>query len=183
MRSRAARRAASPTEKLDIPVTAAESEAEDPYVPGQELRKHTPTPKANKSAGVLAAQSNGSITKKKKQKPLSRQQRLRREKGLERAEIVMDQKETAIEKSKNKGRRVQNRRAAWEELNGSAKQIAKAKLGGDAEKTDNDKDDEWEDDSGMVDVEDGEEDMPDPSAAFVGFGAALKTSQPEDEIA
>lgn len=53
------------------------------------------------------------MSKKKKQKPLTRQQRLRREKGIDRAEQVMDQMETKVDKSKGKGRMVQGRRVCF----------------------------------------------------------------------
>lgn len=71
---------------------------------------------------VLAARQGAGITKKqKKQKPLSRQQRLRKEKGLVRAEAVTDQLQRKVGESKRKGKKIKARRAAWEDLNGTPK--------------------------------------------------------------
>ncbi|KAK5232762.1 hypothetical protein LTR16_012704, partial [Cryomyces antarcticus] len=47
---------------------------------------------------------NAGISKRKKQKPMSRQQRLRHQKGLERADIVIDKTEKKIAKSAIKGK-------------------------------------------------------------------------------
>lgn len=76
--SRAARRAGSPSLNLDKSITAvkARSEKED-------------KPK------FLGAQ-NGGINKKKKAKPMTRQQRLRHEKGLERADVNVSKLEKKV---------------------------------------------------------------------------------------
>jgi hypothetical protein len=48
---------------------------------------------------------------------LSAKAKRRQEKGLDRAEAVMDKKEKKVEKSKGRARTVQERAKAWEELN------------------------------------------------------------------
>lgn len=59
---------------------------------------------------VLAPQHDAGVSKrKKKQKPLKRQQRLRKEKGIERAESVVNQLENKISKSKRKGKTIKSR--------------------------------------------------------------------------
>ncbi|MCJ1313952.1 hypothetical protein MMC25_007632 [Agyrium rufum] len=70
---------------------------------------------------ALAPHANNGITKKKsKGKPLSRQQRLRLEKGLERAEVNLDKLESKVERSLGRNKRVKDRSGGWEEVNGSA---------------------------------------------------------------
>jgi len=61
------------------------------------------------SAATQAAKEYAGVTKKQKQKPMSRQQRLRREKGMARADAVIDKTETKIIKSKSKARVVRDR--------------------------------------------------------------------------
>lgn len=59
---------------------------------------------------VLAPQHGAGVSqKKKKQKPVKRQQRLRKEKGVERAELVTDQLQSKISKSKRKHMSIKNR--------------------------------------------------------------------------
>ena len=81
--------------------------------------KGTPLPTnadTNDTAGVQDVlgpkHDTGVSKKKKKQKPMKRQQRLRKEKGVERAEAVMDQLENKINKSKSRGKTVKNRRVS-----------------------------------------------------------------------
>ncbi|KAJ9629568.1 hypothetical protein H2203_001942 [Taxawa tesnikishii (nom. ined.)] len=95
--SRAARRAASPSD-LDKSLAFVKAPATD-YNPR-----------------VLGAQDAG-ISKKQKQKRMTRQQRLRHERGIENAERNVDKLETKVAKSHVKGKRVKDRSAAWEELN------------------------------------------------------------------
>jgi Alb1 len=67
------------------------------------------TPK--KPSGVLAAQSSAGISKKKsKTKALTRAQRLRQQKGVERAENVVDQLENKVAKSITKAKAIDARR-------------------------------------------------------------------------
>lgn len=94
-----------------------------------------------KPSSVLAAHSNAGITKKKsKSKALSRAQRLRQQKSIERAESVIDQLESKVAKSVGKMKSISERKvklpavhliwystkiymvqAQWEDLNGKQK--------------------------------------------------------------
>ncbi|CZT23468.1 uncharacterized protein RCC_09182 [Ramularia collo-cygni] len=96
--SRAARRGASP---VVLPKGSASKGAgeESDYKPWL----HTPT-----GAG---------ITKKKKTKTLTRQQRVRQQKGSEKADAITNKLEKKVADSTNRGRKVDARRADWEELN------------------------------------------------------------------
>ncbi|EGP89869.1 unnamed protein product [Zymoseptoria tritici ST99CH_1A5] len=94
--SRAARRGASPAPK-DAEVKATTTETD--YKPWL----HTP-----QGAG---------ISKKKKTKTLTRQQRARQERGLEKAAAIGGKLEKKVADSTNRGRKVDARRADWEELN------------------------------------------------------------------
>ncbi|GAD99951.1 hypothetical protein ANI_1_714124 [Paecilomyces variotii No. 5] len=95
--SRAARRAASPSVDLDKSLISL-PRPETPQIPSTHV--------------------NSGITKKKsKSKPKTRAQRLRQEKGLERAEIVMDQLEKKVNKSLERGRSINRRKVDWEDLN------------------------------------------------------------------
>ncbi|KAK2873737.1 hypothetical protein FQN49_002116 [Arthroderma sp. PD_2] len=98
--SRAARREVSPSLNVDKSLTS---------LPRAE-RTGTSVP------SVLGAQHNSGISKKGK-KPKSRAQRLRQEKGLERAEVVIDKREKKITRSVRKGTGVKARKATWDELN------------------------------------------------------------------
>ncbi|KAI7521648.1 hypothetical protein KC331_g19661 [Hortaea werneckii] len=60
---------------------------------------------------------NAAIGKKKKSKQLSRQQKQRQQKALEKADVNVDKLQSRIADSKARGKRVQARRKDWEELN------------------------------------------------------------------
>ncbi len=94
--SRAARRGVSPPSK-DLAVKASTEETE--YKPW------------------LHSAQNAGISKKKKSKQLTRQQKLRQQRGLENAERNMDRHEKKVADSKTRGKKVQARRTEWEELN------------------------------------------------------------------
>lgn len=88
---------------------------------------------------VLAIHQGAGVSKKSKngrKAVLSAKAKRRQEKGMDRAEALMDQKSTRIEKSKNRARNVQERAKAWEELNKkimaeqAAKDIALAEADG-----------------------------------------------------
>ncbi|KAK2754494.1 hypothetical protein FQN54_006895 [Arachnomyces sp. PD_36] len=101
--SRASRRAVSPSVDIDKSLTSLP-------------RPDSPNPNADSS--VLSTQHGAGISKKKpKSKRLTRAQRLRQEKGLERAEIVMDKTEKKVSVSTMRGKKVNARKAAWDELN------------------------------------------------------------------
>ncbi|MCJ1272044.1 hypothetical protein MMC22_011950 [Lobaria immixta] len=92
---------------------------------------------------VLSTHHGAGVTKRKaKGKAMSRQQRLRQERGMERAEAVRDVRAKKVEKSLGRGKVGRERGAAWEELNAKiAGRRSKAK---DEAKVE-DRDD-WEDD-------------------------------------
>ncbi|KAL4795850.1 Alb1-domain-containing protein [Aspergillus venezuelensis] len=125
--SRAARRAASPSLDLDKSLT--------------NLPRAENTPIQRES--ILADRASAGVTKKQsKPKNLSRAQRLRQQKGQDRAEAVMDQLEIKVAKSNNRAKTVKNRRAEWEDLNGKATKfdalaaLAEADTGDDDAMTD-----------------------------------------------
>ncbi|KAL1302338.1 hypothetical protein AAFC00_002745 [Neodothiora populina] len=98
--SRAARRAASPSLDVDKSITSLKApvDAVD-YNP--------------KSSGV----HDGGISKKKNTKHMTRAQRLRHEKGLNRADQVIDILEQKRMKSGAREKRTKDRAGDWEELN------------------------------------------------------------------
>ncbi|PGH03233.1 hypothetical protein AJ79_07428 [Helicocarpus griseus UAMH5409] len=128
--SRAAKRAASPS--LDADKSLAS-------VP-------RPEPTATVKPHILSAQHNSGINKKSKPKHMTRAQKRRQEKGLERAELVMDRTEKKVAKSVGRGKTVQARRATWEELNQKVL-AAQSKTASTAEGMEDDADAMDEDDS------------------------------------
>lgn len=103
--SRAARRVQSPS--LDV-----DKSLKDDSIAGSDAR-------GKYAEDALSAQHRSGVIKKSKQKPIKRNQRLRREKGVERAEMVAAQLENKVIKSRDKNKAVKGRRAAWEDLNGA----------------------------------------------------------------
>jgi hypothetical protein len=102
--SRAAKRASSPGIDLDKSLKDLK--------PPVDAKKQRPS--------VLAVHQGAGVTKKSKngrKSVLSAKAKRRQEKGLDRAEAVMDKKEKKVEKSKGRARTVQERAKAWEELN------------------------------------------------------------------
>ncbi|KAJ5200342.1 Ribosome biogenesis protein Alb1 [Penicillium cf. griseofulvum] len=126
-RSRAARRAASPSLDLDKSVLALP-------------RAESPT---TTRPSVLADRATAGIKKKQnKNDKISRAQRLRQQKGMDRAEAVMDQLEIKKAKSLARGKTVNSRRADWEDTN-------RKTLAFDALRQDDDDEDD-EDDEAMA---------------------------------
>lgn len=79
-----------------------------------------PPESTNHRPSVLAVHQGSGVTKKSKhgrKSVLSARAKRRQEKGLDRAEAVMDKKEKKIEVSKGRARTGQERSKAWEELN------------------------------------------------------------------
>lgn len=67
-----------------------------------------------KPDAVLARHANAGVTKKKPTaKKLTRSQRLRRQKGIERAEKVLDRLEVKIKKSEGKAKKVNARKVDY----------------------------------------------------------------------
>ena len=95
-RSRAARRAASPSAQID-------KSLEEDDLPSEHI-----TPQREQS-DALAPQHGSGVSKKKKQKPLKRQKRVRQEKANERASTVADQLEKKVNRSKGKFKVVKDR--------------------------------------------------------------------------
>ncbi|RSL39189.1 hypothetical protein CEP53_014243 [Fusarium sp. AF-6] len=100
--SRAARRATSPSIDAD-----------------KSLKDVKPPPRsAPHRPSVLAAQHSAGVSKKSKRKTaMSAKARRRHEKGLEMAEAVIERTRTKVEKSKGRGKSIQLRSKAWEEIN------------------------------------------------------------------
>ncbi|KAF6819150.1 hypothetical protein CSOJ01_01535 [Colletotrichum sojae] len=101
--SRAARRATD----VDIDTDKSLKEVKPP----KETADHRPS--------VLAAQHNSGVSKKTKNRKsqLSAKAKRRQEKGMDRAEAIMDRTATKIEKSKNHSRSIQARSKGWENIN------------------------------------------------------------------
>ncbi|KAJ5489129.1 hypothetical protein N7539_004019 [Penicillium diatomitis] len=101
--TRAARRGASPSVDIDRSLT---------NLPRVE------TSSSAQSPSLSIDRLNAGISKKKKDnKRLTKAQRLRQQKGMERAEAVMDQLETKKAKSINRARTIHERRADWADMN------------------------------------------------------------------
>ncbi|KLU92739.1 hypothetical protein MAPG_11641 [Magnaporthiopsis poae ATCC 64411] len=104
--SRAARRATSPSIDTDKSLKNVKPPAES----------------INLRPAVLAAQHGAGVGKMKKARSgrkavLSSRARRRHEKGMDRAEAIMDRTLSKIEKSKGQARTIQGRRKAWEDIN------------------------------------------------------------------
>jgi hypothetical protein len=112
--SRAAKRASSPSIDTDKSLKNVK--------PPTETRTHRPS--------ILAVHQGAGVSKKSKhgrKSVLSARAKRRQERGLDRAEAVMDKKEMKVEKSRGRARNVQQRAKAWEELNKLA--VAQKELG------------------------------------------------------
>lgn len=98
---------------------------------------------------------NAGISKKKRSKQMTRQQKVRQQKAMEKADANLDKLATKVDHSKARGRKVQARRVEWEELNGAAV-VDGAKVANGEEDT---KDSEAENE-GAVELDEG---MADPA--------------------
>lgn len=139
-RSRAAKRASSPSLNLDKTLTEV-SRASD----------------ATPVLGVRPHASNGIQKSKKKAKPLKRGQRARQEKGLARAEAVLDQLEKKKAVSQVKVKKVRSRRALWEEINDEAieekRKVPRLLVGGNENRENEGAEDVgWEDEQGDAEM-------------------------------
>lgn len=104
MHSRAARRAASPSINLDKKLKQTTRDSTSPSRPSQ-AKPH-----------ALAAQNAG-IQKKNKKGTMTRAQRLRHQKGLERAAANLDKREVKVVKSLGKEKTIKERSKGWEDVN------------------------------------------------------------------
>lgn len=107
-RSRAARRATSPSIDTD-----------------KSLKDVQPPPRsaAQQRPSVLAVHQNAGVTKKSRngrKTQMSAKARRRHEKGLQMAEAIAERTGKKVEKSKGRGRSVQERAKGWEEINKQA---------------------------------------------------------------
>lgn len=114
--SRAARRAASPSIDLDKKLKQTTRDSASPSRPSQ-AKPH-----------ALAAQHAG-IQKKQKKGNMTRAQRMRHEKGLERAAAVMDKRQVKVVKSLGKQTNIKERAMGWEDVNGEGKKKKKKTSG------------------------------------------------------
>ncbi|PLB36834.1 Alb1 domain-containing protein [Aspergillus candidus] len=105
VRSRAARRQASPSLDVDKSLKSL-PRAED-------------TPVSRES--VLTDRRNSGIMKKQKGKALTRAQKQRQMKGVERAEAVIDQMEIKVTRSSTRAKTIKARSADWDDLNKKSK--------------------------------------------------------------
>ena len=103
------------------------------------------TPHASDATPILAARSNGGISKaKRKAKPMKRGQRARQERGLARAEVVMDQLAKKVDSVQSREKKRRERRAIWEEVNDASKEERRKTPKLPAHPTESDEE-EWED--------------------------------------
>ncbi|KAL4887286.1 Alb1-domain-containing protein [Aspergillus karnatakaensis] len=107
--SRAARRAASPSLDLD------KSLASLPRAEKTELHRES----------ILTDRANAGVTKKQsKPRAKSRAQRQRQQKGMEKAEAILDQLEKKVAGSVTRAKAVKSRAADWSDLNEKASKFA-----------------------------------------------------------
>jgi hypothetical protein len=140
--SRAAKRASSPSIDTDKSLKNVK--------PPTESKSHRPS--------ILAVHQSAGVSKKSKhgrKSVLSAKAKRRQERGMDRAEVVMDKIEKKVEKSKGKARTVQERAKAWEELNKNVL-AAKTQTKGALEKENLDDEDEMQDDVEIGDATAGE---------------------------
>ena len=112
--SRAARRAASPSLNLDKSAKPAHTTRDSA----------SPSRPSTSNRHALAAK-DARIQKKQKKGNMTRAQRLRQQKGLERAEENLDKLELKRIKSVGKERKVKERAKGWEDVNGVSVKKAK----------------------------------------------------------
>ncbi|USP81962.1 uncharacterized protein yc1106_09236 [Curvularia clavata] len=145
--SRAARRAASPS--LDLPKSAQK--------PAHTTRDSaSPSRPSSINPHALAAKDAGIQKRQKKGTNMTRAQRLRHQKGLERAEENMDKLANKRLKSMGKGRKITERSKGWEDINGEGAKKGKkgTTLEDEAEQKKTER--EWVSDEDMDDGGDGE---------------------------
>ncbi|KAF2851435.1 hypothetical protein T440DRAFT_394565 [Plenodomus tracheiphilus IPT5] len=115
--SRAARRASSPSLNLDKSAKAPAHTTRDSASPSRPS-KVNPHALAAKDAGIIKKQKKGNLT---------RAQRLRQQKGLERAADNMDKLEVKRSKSFVREKKVKERAKGWEDVNGDGERVVKRK--------------------------------------------------------
>jgi hypothetical protein len=113
------------------------------------------------SQPVLAPHPGAGIIRKKIKRGIekTRGQKIRQERGLQRAEAVMDQMEKKVEEAKQREGRRRERRKVWEEVNSGVNGVgktAKRKVGGSVEQEEREGERQWEDVDGEVEDRDKE---------------------------
>ena len=128
---------------------------------------------------------NGGIAKKKKVKQLTRQQKVRQQQAMEKADALAAKLESKVADSKERAKKVKARAADWEELNGAivgkkvedvtGKMGEAPKLAGDGDEK------EWEDVEedieGGVEVPDLEQSLAEIAGESVPGGALHKGTE------
>lgn len=112
LHSRAARRATSPSINTDKSL--------------KEIRP--PAESLNQRPSVLGLHQNAGVTKKSRRgrkAVLSTRARKRHEKGLERAEEIVDRTANKVAKSKRAASNIADRKKAWDDVNGSVVKVGK----------------------------------------------------------
>lgn len=147
-------------------------------------------PRASAPTPLLAARPNSGVTKaKKKQKPLTKGQRRRHEKGLARAEVVQDQLFKKADDASSKSKKRRDRKKLWDDVNSGASKFDKTKaiLG---ENVDDAENEEWVDEDmgdNMTDVKMMEgvrvpASAPATKMVIVDRTASAPTTDVEDEV-
>ncbi|KAF7881901.1 uncharacterized protein EAF02_006589 [Botrytis sinoallii] len=136
VRSRAAKRASSPSIDTDKSLKNVKAPAETVYNPQ-----------------ILSPHQGAGVSKKKSGRQLSSKAKKRQNKGMDRAEAVMDRTSTKIEKSKYRGRNVQERAKTWEALNKKAQEAVQAAMDKENEVSEGEEDVDVEDDQSQGEIE------------------------------
>lgn len=168
--SRAAKRASSPSIDTD-------KSLKDVNPPAESLNLRPSILAIHQGAGVTKKQKNG------RKSVLSSKAKRRQERGMDRAEAVMDKNEKKIEKSRGKARTVQERSKAWDELNRKmvAKKAREAALALEKENwvdEVNEEDEEIQLDAAVVD---GVKDLDVTDAPSVGGATTIASAENADE--
>ncbi|KIV93308.1 hypothetical protein PV10_04532 [Exophiala mesophila] len=138
-RSRAAKRATSPSINTDKSLKDG--------------------PRASDATPMLSAKPYAGITKaKKKQKQLTRGQRKRQERGLDRAVVVQDQLVKKVGDAQKRQKKIRERAGLWEDTNGRINPFDKLASNAFAEENNDDHGGSWEDEE-MDEVQDGTTDV------------------------
>ncbi|KAF7959759.1 hypothetical protein EAE96_001368 [Botrytis aclada] len=136
VRSRAAKRASSPSIDTDKSLKNVKAPAETVY-----------------NSQILSPHQGAGVNKKKSGRQLSSKAKKRQNKGMDRAEAVMDRTSTKIEKSKYRGRNVQERAKTWEALNKKAQEAVQAAMDKENEVSGEEADADVEDDQSQGEIE------------------------------
>lgn len=152
LHSRAARRATSPSINTDKSLKDVE----------------LPSESHNQRPAVLGLHQNAGVTKKSKRgrkSVLSTRARARHERGLEKAEAIVDRTATKVQKSKYSASKVETRKKTWDEINSAAGKIGKkgtnmfAGLEGGENGDDGDEEEEEDKKNGWEDVKELDDEM------------------------